>query len=177
MRQLIKARILKTGKSYMNSQLVQQLRKERYAKGVNVTSEPLNVQEVGFVVEGLSVEKLAQAGGLSHLVQKDGKYYKPVEVFFDLFALCPPGREPWSGNPEEPLAGLSLFDVSVANVISDNIVAKGAKLYPITLKTDQGARYSIVAASVASPRVDVQVMNDIQLKTQSTAGQRPYWSE
>ena len=67
---MIKARILKTGKSYMNSQLVQQLRKERYAKGVNVTSEPLNVQEVGFVVEGLSVQKLAQAGGLSHLVQK-----------------------------------------------------------------------------------------------------------
>ena len=60
-----------------------------------------------------------------------------------------PGREPWStGNPDEPLAGLSLFDVSVANVISDNIVAKGAKLYPapITLKTDQGARYAMAAS-------------------------------
>ena len=90
-------------------------------------------------------------------MQKDGKNYKPVEVFFDLFALCPPGREPWSGNPDEPLAGLSLFDVSVANVISDNIVAKGAKLYPITLKTDQGARYAM-AASVAPARIDVQVM-------------------
>ena len=66
--QLIKARIMQTGKSYMNSQLVQQLRKERYATGVNITSEPLNVQEVGFVVEGLSVERLAQVNGLSHLV-------------------------------------------------------------------------------------------------------------
>ena len=44
--QLIKVRILKTGNSYMNAQLVQQLRKERYAKGVNVTAEPLNAQEV-----------------------------------------------------------------------------------------------------------------------------------
>ena len=109
----------------MNAQLVQQLRKERYAKGVNVTAEPLNVQEVGFVVEGLSVEKLAPAGGLTHLLQKDGKNYKPVEIFFTLFALCPPGRDAWSSNQEEPLAGLSLFDVSVvANVISENVLAK-----------------------------------------------------
>ena len=72
-------------------------------------------------------------------MQKDGKNYKPVEIFFTLFALCPTGRESWSSNQEEPLAGLSLFDVLVANVISDNIVAKGAKSYPITLKTDQGA--------------------------------------
>ena len=46
---------------------------------------------------------------------------KPVELFFNLFALNPPGRESWGYNPDEPLVGLSLADVSIANVISDNI--------------------------------------------------------
>ena len=151
--QLIKARIMQTGKSYMNTQLVQQLRKERYAAGVNITSEPLNVQEVGFVVEGsLSVERLAQVEGLSLLVTKDAMYLKPVELFFNLFALNPATWSKIMGlsgyNPDEPLVGLSLADVSIANVISDNILVKGVKTYPITLKTDQGARYAM-AASVA----------------------------
>ena len=168
---LIKARIMKTGHSYMNAQLVQQLRKGRYAKGINVTDEPLNVQEVGFVVEGLSVDKLATAGGLTHLLQKDGKNYKPVEIFFTLFTLCPPGRETWSSNKEEPLVGLSLYDVSVANVISENVLAKGPKAYPITLKTDQGMQYAM-ALSLVNPRLDDQVMGDIQLKNQSSVRDR-----
>ena len=86
---------------------------------------------------------------------------KPVELFFNLFALNPPGRESRSYNADEPLVGLSLADVSIANVISDNILARGVKTYPITLKTDQGARYAM-AASVAPSRMDVQVMNEIQ---------------
>ena len=59
--------------------------------------------------------------GLSHLVTKDAMCLKPVELFFNLFALNPPGRESWGYNPDEPLVGLSLADVSIANVISDNI--------------------------------------------------------
>ena len=51
------------------------------------------------------------------------------------------------------------------------LLAKGVMNYPITVKTDQGARYAM-AASVASPRVDVQVMNDIQQKTQLSVKDR-----
>ena len=175
-RQLIKARILKTGHSYMNAQLVQQLRKERYVKGVNVTGEPLNVQEVGFVVEGLSVEKLAPAVGLSHLVQKDGKNYKPVEIFFTLFALCPPGQEPWSSNQEEPLVGLSLFDVSVANVISENVVAKGPKSYPIMNLENRsgGAIRDGIESSEPAGRCSSYERYPVE---ESINGQRPDWSE
>ena len=118
------------------------------------------MQEVGFVVEGLSAERRAQVKSLRHLETKDALYLKPVEIFFNLFAVSPPGREPWS---DEPLVGLrSLTDVSMANIISENILARGEKTYPIILKTDQGARYSM-ATSVAPLRMHVQVMNDIQL--------------
>ena len=80
--QLIKTRILATGKSYMNTQLVQILRKERYAKGVNVTSTPLDVQKIGFVVEGLSAQTLSQVKNIQHLVKEESMYLKPVEIFF-----------------------------------------------------------------------------------------------
>ena len=65
-------------------------------------------------------------------------YLKPVEIFFNLFERGAPGGVPWSDDAKEPLAGLSLYDVSVANIISEIILAKGAKNYPITVKTDQG---------------------------------------
>ena len=80
---------------------------------------------------------------LRHLETKNALYLKPVEIFFNLFAVSPPGREPWSYNADdEPLVGLrSLTDVSMA-------------------------RYSM-ATSVAPLRMHVQVMNDIQCCTYS----------
>ena len=45
-----------------------------------------------------------------------------------MFSLA--GRASWSDNVDEPLAGLSLSDVSMANVVSENILAKGVKSYP-----------------------------------------------
>ena len=163
--QLIKARILATGKSYMNTQLVQILRKERYANGVTVTSTPFDVEEIGFVVEGLSAQILSQVKNLQHLVKEDDALcLKPVEIFFSLYELSPPGRAPWRVYAKEPLAGLSLYDVSMANLVSENILAKGVKSYPNT--TNQGARYAMAASVAPASRMDVQVMNDIQLKTQ-----------
>ena len=50
-------------------------------------------------------------------------------------------------------------------------LVKGVKSYLITLKTDQGARYAM-AASVAPSRMDVQVMNEIQRKTQLSVKNR-----
>ena len=131
----IKARIqCKTGKSYiMNSQLVQQLRKERYATGVNITSEPLNVQEVGFVVEGLSAERMAQAS--SEKLIASSQVTKPAPDTLRLTETCRIilqfffTESSWSRtmdrsyNADEPLVGLSLTDVSMANFISaDNYI-------------------------------------------------------
>ena len=88
-----------------------QLRKERYATGVNITSAPLEGQEVAFVVAGMPAQILSQVKSLRHLETKDTLCLKPVEVFFNLYEVSPPGRGPWSENVDEPLAGLSVSDV------------------------------------------------------------------